>query len=111
MSALGLAVIIALTGLAVLVGISAKRNRTVLTDHTVTLTSEGVVEETVFNRNEVYWPGVDRVVDAGGYVCVHPGQFSAYIIPASAFQSEEQRREFVQYAVQRLEAARSTSAA
>jgi len=99
--------VVVLTLLAILLGVSARRNRTVLADHTVTLTPEGVVETTVFNRNEIYWAGVDRIIDWGGYVCLHPGQFSAYIIPVRAFLGDSRRRDFVDYAKEQIERAKA----
>lgn len=103
--------VVLLTGIAVLLGVSARRNRAVLTKHTITLSPEGVIETTAFNRNQIYWRGVDRIVDAAGFVCLHPGQFSAYIIPGSAFATTDARRAFIDYANRQLALAHAPSGA
>jgi hypothetical protein len=97
--------ILALIAVAYLGGMSTRANRAILARHTVTLTARGVVEETAYGRSESYWTAVDRVLESGGYVYIFTTQFSAYMIPAAAFGSLEQRQAFVAYARQCLQQA------
>lgn len=103
--ALAIPAILALIAVAYLGGMSTRANRAVLIRHTVTLTAGGVVEESAYGRHESYWTAVDGVLESGGYVYIFTTQFSAYMIPAAAFGSLEQRQAFVAYARQCLQQA------
>lgn len=85
---ISIAFLLAFTLLLFAITYSPSRNRSVQTMHTITLTERGVIEETAFNRNEVYWAGVDRVSAGTSLLYISPAQFSMYVIPRSAFAKE-----------------------
>jgi hypothetical protein len=93
------------------ISFSSSRNRAILTDHTISLTSTGILEQTAFNRSEIYWLAVDRVTEGRGFVYLFPSQFGAYLIPRRAFGSEERCERFVQFARLRIERAQGMGSA
>ena len=98
--------VVVLTAFAVAVGTNPRKNRSVLTEHVITLTDSGVLEETEFNRSETYWRAVAGVERTSSYVHLFPTQLSAYVIPAAAFGSEQALATFVATARQRIREAR-----
>lgn len=98
--------VVVVTAFAVFAGISGPKNRAVLTEHVITLTDSGVVEQTEFNRSETYWRAIAGVERTSSYVHLFTTQLSAYIIPAAAFGSEDSLATFVSAAQQRIRDAR-----
>ncbi len=78
----GLAIATAvLTALATI----SRANRTVLTEHTITVTDAGLVEETKFNRTEQKWAGVTRLSRTRRHIFVYVARNAAHAVPRRAF--------------------------
>jgi hypothetical protein len=73
----------------------SSRNRSILTQHEITIEDGALLDETLFNRSQHYWPGIFKVVRRPGFVAVYLNAHAAHIIPSRAFESEEHRERFV----------------
>lgn len=73
----------------------SSRNRTILTQHAITVQDEALVDETMFNKSQHYWAGIYKVVLRPGFVAVYLNAHAAHIIPSRAFLSDEHRSQFV----------------
>lgn len=71
------------------------KNRTLLTDHEVEIQPECFYEENPFSRSFHKWAGIVKVVDRPGFVVVYINAHAAHIIPNRAFESMDQRNDFL----------------
>ena len=74
----------------------SRNNQNVLTEHGVELRAEGLYEETAYVRALFLWPGLNKIVTAAGIVAVYVTAHSALLIPNRSFESEAQRKEFIE---------------
>lgn len=65
----------------------SKRNKTILTEHTVTLSEEGLTEETAYNVTLQKWKGVQRLLRTREYLFIYVSDLMAHVIPRKAFGS------------------------
>jgi hypothetical protein len=72
----------------------SKKDKAILTKHIVEIQDDALYEETKYNRSYFYWNGVNKIVRRAGYIAVYVTKHMAHIIPASAFNSRNQRKEF-----------------
>ena len=78
---------------------TSDKNRAVLCEHTVTLSSDAFVEVTPFNEAKNLWGGIYRVTDTKDYIYVFTSVNSAHIIQKRAFADPESARRFYENAV------------
>ncbi len=104
-----LASLVPLVAAVYALSLSPSRDRTLLTTHTLTLIPSGVVEQTKWNRGEVYWSGLHNVVESAGYVYIRLTETTAHVVPPRAFATAQQRTAFVAFARQRMLDARAGS--
>ncbi|HJY76205.1 MAG TPA: YcxB family protein [Burkholderiales bacterium] len=83
----------------------SRKNRSVLTRHTVELQEDAFFEETKFNKSFFYWPGVVKAVPRPGFVAVYVTPHSAHIIPNRSFSSKSHRRDFIALVKSKIRAA------
>ncbi len=67
----------------------SRRNKTFLTDHTLTLTPEGVTEETAFNTATHTWTGVVRVARTSHHLFSYIAQHAAHVVPRNAVSTQQ----------------------
>ena len=67
----------------------SRSNRTILTDHTITICDDGLIEETAFNRTEQKWNGITQIGRTRRHVFAYVSQYAAHVIPRRAFESRE----------------------
>ena len=84
----------------------SRKNGSVLTDHVVEVQSDALLEETRFNKSLFYWPGVVRVVSRPGFVGIYVTPHLAHVIPTRAFESEQQRVQFIALVRDKIRAAK-----
>jgi hypothetical protein len=73
----------------------------------VELSAEGVHETTPAGESTVKWSGIQKVETAAGFLLLHAGPTSAFLIPLTAFGSPEQADAFIRTANDYLRAARA----
>ena len=74
----------------------SKKNKTVLTNHTVELQDNALYEETPYNKSYFYWNGVEQVKKISGYIAIYVTAHSAVIIPNKAFENAEAKNSFLE---------------
>jgi hypothetical protein len=72
-----------------------RRRDSALTDHVIEIRDDAIYESTRFNESRFLWSGILRLVERPGYVAVYVSQHAAHVIPMRAFQSKEQRAQFI----------------
>jgi hypothetical protein len=72
-----------------------RRRDSVLTDHVVEIRDDAFYESTRFNESRFLWSGILRLVERPGYVAVYVSQHAAHVVPTRAFQSKQQRAQFI----------------
>lgn len=72
----------------------SKKNRTVTTEHVITLREDGFREETAFNTTEQTWAGVQRLRRSKNYIFIYIAANLAHVIPRRAFGTNDERDAF-----------------
>ncbi len=72
-------------------------DRGFLTEHTLELTTECLIERTTVNETRTNWSGVTRVRNLFGRVIIYTAPRLAHIVPPSAFGEPGQFRELTDY--------------
>lgn len=83
----------------------SRKNKSVLTKHTVEIQPESFYEETKYNKSYFYWNGIYKVVRRPGFVAVYVTPHMAHIIPKRAFSSKTQMSSFINECKNKLSAA------
>lgn len=82
-----------LTGLyavSIVTSMISRRNKTLLTEHVLTLSDECLVEETVYNKTELKWPGVQKLTRTRGHIFIYVAQHAAHAVPRRAFRDDSE---------------------
>lgn len=91
----------ALTALSVVLSLISRKNKTVLTEHTLILAEEYFVEETNFNRTEHKWHGVQKLVRTRRHIFIFLAQYLAHAVPRRAFANDAEWNAFYQFCEER----------
>lgn len=75
--------------------IAEGQNRHLYGTRRLTISREGVREESEFTSSNVAWEAIERVHVTPTYVFIYVGNLGGYSIPMSAFESDDLRRRFV----------------
>lgn len=81
--------------------IFSKGNRTITTEHTITLREDGFVEETAYNITDHKWAAVQKRGRSGRYIFIYIAAHMAHVIPKRAFHSDAEWDAFYAYCRQR----------
>jgi YcxB-like protein len=82
-----------------------RNNRTVVTEHSVELLDDGLLEETRFNKSLYYWNGITGVVARPGHLAIYVAPGIAHLVPNRAFPSRAARLSFLKQIQERAAAA------
>jgi hypothetical protein len=85
----------------------SRKDRSVLTAHVIELQSEGLLEETRYNKSIFYWPGIVKVVSRPGFVGIYVSSHLALVIPDRSFATPAERDAFLALARERINAAQA----
>ncbi|HMJ89502.1 MAG TPA: YcxB family protein [Candidatus Acidoferrum sp.] len=77
--------------------VSSRKNKTILTDHTLILSDQNFVEQTVFNRTEQTWESVQKLTRTRTHIFIYIAQYMAHVIPRRAFATEADWDAFFTY--------------
>lgn len=75
-------------------GSSSAKGKGILGEHTITLTEDDLIEETVYNKSFCKWNGILKIVTSRRYLAVHITEQLIHLIPRRAFQSLEAAQAF-----------------
>lgn len=93
--AAGLALVfLTVFAITMVIGVFSRMNSTFLTEHTLAIAPEGLVEETEFNRSEYKWSAVQKVVGSRKHLFIYVSAGSAHIVPRRAFDSDAEWEQF-----------------
>ena len=84
MATIVLLVFLTLYGLMSFVSMISRKNRTLLTQNTLTLTEEFLISESEYGRSETKWKAVQKLVRKRNYLFIYVAQYSALVIPRRA---------------------------
>ena len=73
-----------------ILGNVSKMNKGFLTTHNITISDNGFVEETAFNRTETKWEGIMKIAKSRRYIFVYLSQHGAHVIPRRAFANDSE---------------------
>ena len=76
-------------------------NKTVLTEHTIILTDDSLVEETAYCKTEQKWLGVQKLARTKGYLFIYIMQHGAHVIPRRAFRDDTEWNAFYEFCRQK----------
>ena len=86
--------------------IALRNNRTVVTEHSVELLDDGLLEETSFNKSLYYWNGITGVAARPSHLAIYVAPGIAHLVPNRAFSSRAARLNFMKKIQERVAAAR-----
>jgi hypothetical protein len=95
----------AVFALSVVLGMVSRKNKTVLTEHTIILAEESFTEETPYNKSEQKWTIVQKLARTKSYIFIYVGQNMAHVVPLRAFRDDAEWDAFYEYCRQRTQAA------
>ncbi len=95
----------ALFAISVLLSISSSKNKSVLTEHTITLTPANFTEETAFNKMEQNWAIVQKLARTRNHIFIYIAQHMAHVIPRRAFSNDAEWNAFYDYCRERTKSA------
>jgi hypothetical protein len=72
-----------------------RRRDGTLTDHVIEIRDDALYEWTPFNESRFLWAGILKLIERPGFVAVYVSQHGAHVIPTRAFQSRQQRAQFI----------------
>jgi len=72
----------------------SRRNKTLLTEHTITLGEDGFVEETSYARTDHKWLAVQKLSRTRRHLFIYVAQQGAHVIPRRAFRDEAEWNAF-----------------
>lgn len=77
---------IVLTILVLILSYSTRKDKGVLTRHTITFDANGLIEETPINRGETKWAGIYKITKGFFHIYIYEGPNRAHIIPKRIFK-------------------------
>ena len=75
--------------------LNEKDNRTLLGDYVMILGPEGFESKSNSQETKIEWSGIQSLEVTKDYIFLYNSSISAFILPSSAFHSEEERETFI----------------
>jgi hypothetical protein len=91
----------AVLGLSVVLSMVSRKNKTVLTEHTITLSDQSFTEEPPYKMTEQKWTIVQKLARTNNYVFIYVAQYMAHVVPRRAFRDDAEWNAFYEYCIQR----------
>jgi hypothetical protein len=90
-------VFVALSPLLIALTYISRKNKTILTDRTVTLFEDSFVEESSYSRTEAKWLSLQKLVRTRKHIFLYVSQHAAHAIPRRAFKTQEEWDDFYEF--------------
>lgn len=90
--------------LTVVLSMVSRRNKTLLTEHTITLADGSFVEETAYNKTDHKWSGVQKLARTRRHMFIYVAQYAAHVVPRRAFRDDTEWDSFYDFCRQRIDA-------
>jgi hypothetical protein len=78
-------------------GMISRRNKTILTEHRITVGEASFVEETAYNKTDQKWASVQKLVRTKRYIFIYIMQHGAHVIPRRAFRDHSEWNSFYEF--------------
>ena len=92
-----LCVLTALAASTVFLSALPRKDKTTLTERTITLGEVSFLEETAYNKTETRWIGVQKLVRTRKYILIYVSQHAAHIVPRRAFRDTAEDDAFYEF--------------
>jgi len=102
MEFLAFAFIAGIFALTIILGMVSRRNKTLLTEHVITLEDGSFIEETTYNKTDHKWAGVQKLACTRGYIFIYVAQHAAHVVPRRAFRDHKEWDSFYDFCRQRV---------
>ena len=97
-------IIAGFVAVTVVLSMVSRRNKTLLTEHTITLADGSFVEETAYNKTDQKWSGVQKLARTRRHVFIYVAQYAAHVVPRRAFRDDTEWDLFYGFCRQRIDA-------
>ena len=104
---IALALLAGIAATSIVLSMISRRNKTFLTDCTMTLGENGFISETPYARSEQKWAIVQKLARNNNYIFLYVAQYMAHVIPRRAFRDDAEWNSFYEFCRQRTQAATS----
>ncbi len=98
------AVIAGFFAITVVLSMVSRRNKTLLTEHAITLADGSFVEETAYNKTDCKWSGVQKLARTRSHIFIYIAQHMAHVIPRRVFRDNHEWDSFYEFCRQRTRA-------
>ncbi len=86
-----------LLAISIVLSMISRRNKTLLTEHTITLNEDLYIEETAYNRTEHKWAGVQKLARTKTHLFIYVAQYMAHVVPRRAFRDSAEWDSFYDF--------------
>ena len=83
----------------------SRRNKTLLTEHTITLAEGYFIEETAYGKTDHKWSAVQKLARTRRHTFIYIAQYAAHVLPRRAFRDDTEWEAFYELCKGRIEAA------
>ena len=97
------ALISGIFALSIVLTMISKRNKTLLTEHTFTLSDGSFIEETAYNKTEHKWLIVQKLARTRQHIFIYISQHAAHVIPRRAFHDNIEWDSFYDFCRQQID--------
>ena len=101
MEAFVFAILAPVFALSIVLSMISRRNKTLLTEHIITLGQDAIMTETPYVKSEQKWAIVQKLARTRRYIFIYVAQYSAHVIPRRAFRDDPEWDAFYEFCKQR----------
>jgi len=92
-----------LIGAVTVLSMISGKNKTLLTEHTITLQEDSFTVETTYSKTVSKWPSAQKLGRNKSYIFIYVSQHAAHVVPRRAFHDEDQWNAFYDFCKARME--------
>ena len=89
--------------LTVILSMVSRRNKTLLTEHTITIADASFAEETAYNKTDHKWSSVQKLARTRWHILIYVAQHAAYVVPRRAFRDDIEWDSFYDFCRRRID--------
>jgi len=94
----------AVVALSVVLSMVSRKNKTIITAHTIIRGEEGFTEETPYSKTEQKWTIVQKLARTKSYIFIYVAQYASHVVPRRAFRDDAEWNAFYEYCRERTQA-------
>jgi len=101
MELIAFALLAGILAATIVLSMVSRRNKTLLTEHVLTLSEDSFTEETAYNKTEQKWSGVQKLARTRQHIFIYVSQYGAHVVPRRAFRGATEWDSFYDFCRQR----------